>query len=82
MLKADANLKCTKIKCFLCDDIDGMMKCVNSENNLWAHVICINWIPDVYFTDENKDKIDGVLLEKRLELFCNLCRKSKKGACI
>ncbi|TNV83487.1 hypothetical protein FGO68_gene8485 [Halteria grandinella] len=82
VLVEDRNLKCTEIKCFLCDDIDGLMKCIDQKTNLWAHSICVNWIPDIYFTDEHKNKIAGVLNERRFDLFCNYCRKSKKGACI
>lgn len=75
-------MRCTEIKCFLCDDVDGMMKCIDKDSNLWAHVICVNWNPDIYFTDDSKTKIAGVLNKKRFELHCHQCRKTGKGACI
>ena len=78
----DRQLKCTEIKCFLCNDLDGMMKCIDPASNLYAHVICVNWNPDIYFTDDSKTKIEGVLNEKRFNLLCNRCRKSSTGACI
>ena len=75
-------MKCSEIKCFLCDDVDGLMKCIDKKSNLWAHVICVNWNPEIYFIDQNKTKIEGVISKKRFELYCNFCRKSRKGACI
>jgi len=50
----DKDRKCTEIKCFLCDEIDGLMKCIDKESGLWAHVICVNWNPDIYFTNDEK----------------------------
>ncbi len=42
------------------------MKCVDQANNVWAHVICVNWNPDIYFTEEiKKDKIEGQLNKRR-----------------
>lgn len=74
------NLKCTDIKCFLCPDVDGVLK--QLDNELWAHIICVNWNPDIYFIDETKTKVEGVLDKKRFDLVCNMCRKSGKGCCI
>ena len=59
-----------------------MMKCVDKKSNLWAHVICINWNPEVYFTDDLKTTIKGQLNKKRFEIKCNSCHKTGKGACI
>ena len=47
----NTKVKCDSIKCFLCDDLQGLMKCVDKENNKWAHVICVNWNPDISFAD-------------------------------
>jgi hypothetical protein len=58
------------------------MKRIDRHSNLWAHIICVNWNPEIYFTDEYRNKVSGVLNEKRFDLFCNYCRKSGKGACI
>lgn len=50
-------MKCRDINCFLCDEVQGAMKCIDKVNNTWAHVICVNWTPQIYFSDEKKDKI-------------------------
>ena len=36
-----------KIKCVLCNYSMGSLKKI--ENNKWAHIICVNWIPEIYF---------------------------------
>ena len=48
-LKKNASLKCRDINCFLCDEVTGAMKCIDQVNNIWAHVICVNWAPEIYF---------------------------------
>jgi hypothetical protein len=87
-LISDKTLKCTEIKCFLCPDIDGLMKCIDSQNSLWAHVICVNYNPDISFKTSEKNSIEGQLNKKRFQLKCGRCkslRHSKdedSGACI
>jgi hypothetical protein len=58
------------------------MKCIDKASGLWAHVICVNWNPDIYFTDDHKTLLEGVINKRRFRLMCNYCRKSGKGACI
>lgn len=59
------------------------MKCIDQQTQLWAHVICVNWNPEIYFSDEYKTKIAGSLNKKRFELCCSFCRKrTGRGACI
>ena len=41
--------------------MDGLMKCIDTGANLWTHVICVNWTPDIYFSDDAKTKVEGVL---------------------
>jgi hypothetical protein len=60
--------KCDEIKCKFCDDITGIIKCIDKSNNEWTHLICANWIPDVYFTDETKSKLGGECMKDRLSL--------------
>lgn len=67
-------MKCTEIKCFLCPDIDGVLKQV--DENTWAHSICVNWNPDIYFKDDSKTEIEGSVNKKRFNLSCNMCKKS------
>jgi len=66
-------MKCTEIKCFLCPDIDGMMKKV--APGMWAHIACVNWIPEIWFTDDSRSKVAGELPKKRLDINCGRCRK-------
>ncbi|CDW76823.1 phd zinc finger-containing protein [Stylonychia lemnae] len=80
VLLRNRDMKCTEIKCFLCPDIDGVLKQI--DNELWAHAICVNWNPDIYFTDAKKNKVEGVLNKQRFELNCQKCHKKGKGTCI
>jgi len=47
----------------LCPDIDGAMKKVSCDGNtdLWAHLVCVNWMPEMWFEDDKKENIIGVL---------------------
>ena len=45
-------------------------------------MICVNWNPDIYYTDDLRSNVAGVLNEKRFDLHCHYCRKTGKGACI
>ena len=72
----------TEIECFLCNDLKGIMKCVDKATNVWAHIICVNWTPGIYFADELKTKIEGTLELERFDLTCHQCMDRKKGSCI
>ena len=53
------------------------------DGDTWAHVICVNWCPDIYFEDDLKTKICGKVNDERFEVMCNMCRQKKGlGACI
>lgn len=81
-LKADEKLECKDIKCFLCNDLKGMMKCTDEKSNTWAHVICVNWTPGIYFTNDEKNKIDGQLDLERFNVTCHQCMERKTGSVI
>eukprot|EP00347_Sterkiella_histriomuscorum_P013471 403364586 len=70
------------IRCHFCNDLKGMMmQCL--KNQIWAHQTCINYLPDVWFTDELKNIIDGkIFANERQTLQCYICRKKSTGACI
>jgi hypothetical protein len=45
--------------CYFCPNLNGVMKYLLIEsnkkernNNIWAHLACVNWIVDVSFVDE------------------------------
>ena len=38
------------IKCLFCPELKGIMK--NIGDNIWAHVVCVNWIPEIYFVND------------------------------
>ena len=87
-LKADQSKKAEDIRCFLCPDLDGCMKQVrqkgikeNSNQKLFAHIICVNWTSELWFADEAKEVIDGQLLANRLLNRCLRCFK-KYGSVI
>ncbi|KEJ82736.1 Protein Jade-3 [Oxytricha trifallax] len=80
VLVKNPQMKCDELQCFLCPNVDGAMKKI--DNNQWAHIICVNWNPDIYFSDETKSAITGQVNQKRFELQCNMCKVKGKGACI
>jgi hypothetical protein len=66
--------------CELCPETGGALK--PTSLGKWAHLKCVNWIPEVYTRDPVLcepiilDKLD----KKRFALKCSLCKS--KGACI
>jgi len=62
------------IICYLCLQTGGLMKQVG-PNGKWACVLCINWIPEVYFEDDAKTIVRGTVPKERFELSCKKCRK-------
>jgi len=75
-------LKCRDITCFLCDEVTGAMKCINKDQNIWAHVICVNWTPEIEFKDENRNSINGKLDLDRFNVTCKRCIKRNCGSCV
>jgi NuA3 HAT complex component NTO1 len=67
-LLSDKRKKCTDIKCKLCPDIEGIMKKLN--DGTWAHVGCVNWTPEIWFTDDMKNKVSGNAPAFRSALNC------------
>ena len=53
-LKTNPEMKCTEIRCFLCPEVQGILKKVseNEKSDLWAHIICVNWMPEIWWEDE------------------------------
>jgi len=57
--KNDALISATAVKCFLCEDLTGIIiRVYNKEqpttthdNQRWVHVTCVNWIPQIYFEE-------------------------------
>jgi len=66
------------IKCFLCEGFKGL---ITRTNFGWAHVTCINYIPEVWYEDEYKQTITGRVHPDRRNLLCTICKK-KNGFCI
>ena len=65
----------------MCPQIKGIIKPISDDKSTWAHVICINWTPEIWFTDENIVKVEGKVPSARNELVCKICR-NKNGSCI
>ena len=54
-LKANLTMKCEEIKCFLCPEQQGVLKkCSFNGKTVWAHSVCVNWTPEVWFADDKK----------------------------
>eukprot|EP01017_Pseudomicrothorax_dubius_P033008 TRINITY_DN4377_c0_g2_i3.p1 TRINITY_DN4377_c0_g2~~TRINITY_DN4377_c0_g2_i3.p1 ORF type:complete len:664 (-),score=70.73 TRINITY_DN4377_c0_g2_i3:91-2082(-) len=68
------------ITCVFCPDIRGIMKLFNKT--VWAHISCIQWSPDLYFTDSSKKGINFKNFnENRFRKLCYICKR-KVGACL
>lgn len=65
----------------MCPQIKGILKPISEDKKLWAHIICINWTPEIWFTDDSITKIGGVIPAARKDLNCGFCLK-KHGSCI
>lgn len=79
-------MKCDEVKCMFCPNLDGVLKQISGgkdqKDAMWAHILCVNWIPEVNFIDDQNEKITGTMPQDRFKLTCNVCKKSKVGACI
>ncbi|CAI2384184.1 unnamed protein product [Moneuplotes crassus] len=70
-----------EVTCILCPKIKGVLIKYNQMNDMWAHLTCIEWTPELSWKDENYYKVEGKINRKRFELKCYIC-KSDYGACI
>ena len=46
----DQKIHATKIKCAYCVNLKGAMKMISY--NKWAHIVWVNWIPEIWFKDD------------------------------
>jgi len=58
------------------------MKNIDKKENIWAHLICINWTPEMYFKDEQRNEVEGIVNLERFKLTCHQCLKKNNGSCI
>jgi len=65
----------------MCPQIKGIIKPISSDMKTWAHVVCVNWTPEIWFTDDNMTTVEGKIPNSRKELTCGVCQK-KNGSCI
>jgi hypothetical protein len=49
----------------------GIMKCIDKSNDIWAHMICVNYSLGIDFIDEAKTKVKGYMTNERSSLQCN-----------
>ena len=70
------------INCRFCPEVRGVLKQINN-NYEWAHVACVNWIPEIWFKKEReREDVDMRHYYKWREVYCcHLCGR-KKGAII
>lgn len=52
VLVNDKSKKANEIQCFFCPDLKGIMKPIEGSVAKWAHIICVNWIPEIWFNDD------------------------------
>ena len=82
----------SEIRCFLCRDLRGIIVAKSGASSMesteepgrrrWAHIVCINWIPDIYFEDEPSYAIRGAVDRRRFNYKCSICGVAEDGACI
>ena len=51
------------------------------QDGTWVHINCVNWTPEIWFTDDYKNKIAGKVASFRQEINCQRCHKAE-GSCI
>jgi hypothetical protein len=56
-----------EIKCLFCTDLKGI---ITRTNIGWAHLTCVNWMPEIWFTDQTKMEVRGNINHERKELNC------------
>lgn len=69
-------MKVSEICCIFCRDLKGI---IVKTNLGWAHITCVNWLPDIWFEDEDKSIIGGKIDPERKRLFCYICKNQKKN---
>eukprot|EP01129_Flabellula_baltica_P012852 TRINITY_DN5871_c0_g1_i1.p1 TRINITY_DN5871_c0_g1~~TRINITY_DN5871_c0_g1_i1.p1 ORF type:complete len:416 (-),score=75.55 TRINITY_DN5871_c0_g1_i1:293-1540(-) len=70
--------KIKKIKCAICFKSEGALK--QTKCNRWVHVLCANWIPEIFY-DKEDGRIDLSKLQKKRNLWeCCICNGI--GKCI
>ena len=61
----------TQVPCFICPDVKGLIV----ETNMgWAHMTCINYIPEIWFSDKSRRMVTGKIDQDRKGLPCHLCK--------
>lgn len=79
-LKSQPEAHQASIVCAYCNDLKGII--IRDSNGVWAHLTCVNWIPEIWFMDDNRDTIGGKLDPDRKKFPCYICRKKNYGVCI
>ena len=56
-IKSKNNDSLTQIGCHFCPELKGILTInlgiINKiGDNIWAHIVCVNWIPEIYFTND------------------------------
>lgn len=54
------------------------MKNGGSQATAWFHNTCVNWMPEIWYKDENREQIEGEINDDRKGLFCHLCKDKRK----
>ena len=68
-------------KCEICSHKGGALKPLDEEGK-WVHVLCANWIPEIYCIDTRRKEpyVLSALNKKRTSLKCFVCKS--KGICV
>ena len=72
-LRENPKKKCEDVKCMFCPDLEGIIKQINkgskrNDKAMWAHIICVNWIPEINFKNDSNENIEGTIPQDRFRL--------------
>ncbi|TNV84149.1 hypothetical protein FGO68_gene12006 [Halteria grandinella] len=80
-LRSNPASNASSVQCRFCLSLKGMM--VNDPGFGWVHHTCVNWIPNIWFKDDDKTVVDGKISDQCYKLKCYICRAPNgTGYCV
>ena len=65
-----------------CNNIKGIMRKLAGVDNKWVHMVCVKWIPEIWFENKDKTVLSGKVTLNRYSKGCYICRKAAVAVCI
>ena len=67
------------VTCYFCPSVQGALKPIQyCGEQVWAHISCVNWLVNIWFIDEEKERVTGQLKNspKSKRFKCSHCNKA------